>query len=405
MLELRGLSKSFGKTLAVKAVDLTIREGEFFSILGPSGCGKTTLLRLLGGFETPTGGQILINGQRVDQLPPHERQCNTVFQRYALFPHLTVWQNVAFGLQMKKFSATEIKSRVAEALELVQMNDYAERSTTTLSGGQQQRIALARALVNHPKVLLLDEPLSALDLKLRQQMKMELLALQRRLKQTFIFVTHDQEEALEISDRIAVMNQGVVDQVGTPQEIYEYPRTPFVSKFIGAMNAFEGSVKDISLTSITVQTSLKRPIVIKPSRDGLRPLPLVSSQIEVRVMVRPEKLKVLKSAPSTDQNYVEGVVKEVLYKGLLTEFLITIKDTASGSETGSAISVVQPNTAVSARKSFSIGDRVFAAWSPEDCVLMGLTEALPPAPEIIQEPQALVVGSDLSIVPPNGVLN
>lgn len=389
MLELRGLSKSFEKTLAVKEVNLTIHEGEFFSILGPSGCGKTTLLRLLGGFESPTAGQILIHGERVDHLPPHERHCNTVFQRYALFPHLTVWQNVAFGLQMKKIQGDELKNRVNEALELVQMNDYAQRSTTTLSGGQQQRIALARALVNRPKVLLLDEPLSALDLKLRQQMKMELLNLQRRLKQTFIFVTHDQEEALEISDRIAVMNQGVVDQVGTPQEIYEYPRTPFVSKFIGSMNSFEGSVKDVSPVAIVVQTALRRSLVIKPPRDGLRPLPLVDRQTEVRVMVRPEKLKVLKSAPSSDQNYIEGTVKEVLYKGPLTEFLITAKENLSGL----TISIVQPNSAVSARKPFAIGDRVFAAWSPEDCVVMGKDDALP---EPVVEASSMVVGSDVA---------
>lgn len=393
MLELRGLTKSFGKTQAVKDVHLTIHDGEFFSILGPSGCGKTTLLRLLGGFESPTSGEIIINNQRVDHLPPHERQCNTVFQRYALFPHLTVWQNVAFGLEMKKVASTELQSRVREALELVQMLDYADRSTTTLSGGQQQRIALARALVNRPKVLLLDEPLSALDLKLRQQMKMELLSLQRRLKQTFIFVTHDQEEALEISDRIAVMNQGVVDQVGTPQEIYEYPRTNFVSKFIGSMNAFEGTVRDVSPVSVVVQTAFKRSLVIKPPRDGLRPLPVVGRQSEVRVLVRPEKLKVLKSSPSSDQNYIEGTVREVLYKGPVTEFLISTKESVNGSGV-LTISVIQPNSAVSARKPFSSGDRVFAAWAPEDCVVMNRDDSLPVAQDF-ESVLPLASGSDI----------
>jgi spermidine/putrescine transport system ATP-binding protein len=300
---------------------------------------------------------------------------------------------VAFGLQMKNVQASELKTRVEEALELVQMSEYAERSTTTLSGGQQQRIALARALVNRPKVLLLDEPLSALDLKLRQQMKMELLSLQRRLKQTFIFVTHDQEEALEISDRIAVMNQGVIDQVGSPQEIYEYPRTLFVSKFIGSMNSFEGKVKDVSPVSIVVETGFKRSLVIKTPRDGLRPLPLVERQHEVRVMVRPEKLKVLKSAPSADQNYLEASVKEVLYKGPVTEFMLTTKESMNGAGP-LIISVVQPNSAVSARKPLALGDRVFAAWSPEDCVVMGREEALP-VPAAPLEPLQRVAGSDI----------
>ena len=208
MLELRGLRKCFGSTEALKGANLTIEDGEFFSLLGPSGCGKTTILRLLGGFETPTSGEVWLQGKRIDTLPPHERQFNTVFQRYALFPHLNVSQNVAFGLQMKKTDPSEIKERVAEALELVQMQEFSSRSVTTLSGGQQQRIALARALINRPKILLLDEPLSALDEKLRHQMKVELLALQRRLKQTFIFVTHDQEEAMAMASRIAGLWSG-----------------------------------------------------------------------------------------------------------------------------------------------------------------------------------------------------
>jgi len=378
MLRLQGIRKTFGEVDAVRRVDLEIFEGEFFSILGPSGCGKTTLLRLLGGFERPTEGQIFLHGVQIDALPPHQRQCNTVFQRYALFPHLSVWQNVAFGLQMKKTPAAELSQRVAEALLLVQMEAYAKRSITTLSGGQQQRIALARALINRPKVLLLDEPLSALDLKLRQQMKMELLSLQRKLKQTFIFVTHDQEEALTVSDRVAVMNNGLVEQIGTPQEIYEYPRTLFVARFIGSMNTVEGEVRERQNGAITVQGPglSKRALVVKPSRDGMRPLPDVSLGCEVQIMMRPEKLKVLKSAPGSDQNYLEGSIKEILYKGPQTQFVIFVKD-ASRDSHGNLLSVLQTNSAVTAKKPFGLGDRVFISWAPEDCILMGKEGPLP----------------------------
>ena len=372
MLTIRGLSKTFGQTEALKPTDLEVGSGEFFSILGPSGCGKTTLLRLLGGFEAPTAGSIEIDGQRIDQSMANKRPFNTVFQRYALFPHLNVSQNVAFGLQMKKLPAAEIESRVAQALDLVQMRDYATRSISTLSGGQQQRIALARALINQPKVLLLDEPLSALDLKLRQQMKMELLGLQRKLRQTFIFVTHDQEEALTVSDRVAVMNKGIVEQVGTPQEIYEYPKTLFVAQFIGSMNTFEGEVRDCNSASVVVASTCKRPLSVRPSRDGFRPLPVVHQGLKVKVMVRPEKLKVLKSQPGFEQNSVEGVIREILYKGPDTQYMIAAKDDNVG-----LLQAIVTNTAMTAKKSFSIGEKVFAAWAPEDCLLMGETGALP----------------------------
>lgn len=372
MLEIKALEKSYSGISVVKGVNLTIREGEFFSLLGPSGCGKTTLLRMLGGFETPTSGQIFQNGQRIDNLPANQRQFNMVFQRYALFPHLTVWQNVAFGLQMKKVAEPEIHTRVNEALALVKMEAFGSRGISTLSGGQQQRIALARALVNRPKILLLDEPLSALDLKLRQQMQVELLALQRRLRHTFIFVTHDQEEALTLSDRIAVMNGGVVEQVGTAQEIYEYPKTLFVAQFIGSINSLEGDVRETRPDAITVSGVTKRPFVVKPSRDGARPLPIASVGTAVRILVRPEKLKVLKSSPGPEQNFIEGTLKDVLYQGPVTQFYVLPKE-----GNGSPILVSQPNTAMTARKSFAVGDRVFVAWFPEDCILMGKDSALP----------------------------
>jgi spermidine/putrescine transport system ATP-binding protein len=374
MLRLVGVSKSFGSFEAVRNVSLEIGEGEFFSILGPSGCGKTTLLRLLGGFEQPSSGEIYLDERRIDTLPPHLRQCNTVFQRYALFPHLNVWKNVSFGLEMKKTPSTELVGRVNEALELVQMHDLAQRSISTLSGGQQQRVAIARALINRPKVLLLDEPLSALDLKLRQQMKVELLALQRKLKQTFIFVTHDQEEALTISDRVAVMNEGIIEQVGSPQEIYEFPKTLFVSGFIGTMNSIEGEVRSASDDIILVNGPARKPFAIRPTRDGLRRLPLVEAGAKVQIMVRPEKLKVLKSHPGPEQNSIEGVLKESLYLGPETQFLIEPKEKWGAP---SLLKISQVNSAVTARKPFQQGDRVFVAWAPEDCVLMGRNGSLP----------------------------
>ena len=371
MLELKNLRKDYGSLKAVHDVNLTIQDGEFFSLLGPSGCGKSTLLRILAGIEPPTSGEIFQNQIRIDTLPANQRQFNMVFQRYALFPHLSVWENIAFGLRMKNVKEPELNSRVSEALALVKMDEFGSRRIETLSGGQQQRIALARALVNRPKILLLDEPLSALDLKLRQQMQVELRALQRRLKHSFVFVTHDQEEALTLSDRIAVMNQGRVEQVGTPQEIYEYPRTLFVAQFIGSMNFFEGEVREVRTDSVVLLGASKRPLLIKPSRDGSRPLPSVELGKRARILVRPEKIKILKSSPALDQNGIEGTLSEVLYKGAMTEFHLLLKDSL-----GPLVIVNQPNTAVTARKQFSIGERVFLSWSPEDGILMGKDSSL-----------------------------
>jgi spermidine/putrescine transport system ATP-binding protein len=376
MLELRSITKIYGKTYggvkAVNDVNLIIKDGEFFSLLGPSGCGKTTLLRMLSGIETPTSGEIIQDGERIDNLPANRRQFNMVFQRYALFPHLNVRDNIAFGLKMKRVAATEIHTRVQEALALVQMESFASRAIGTLSGGQQQRIALARAFVNRPKVLLLDEPLSALDLKLRQQMQVELIALQRRLKHTFIFVTHDQEEALTLSDRIAVMNGGVVEQVGTAQEIYEHPKSLFVAQFIGSVNTIEGEVLGVSADSVSIGGHSKRPLTVKATRDGSRPLPQATIGAQARILVRPEKLRLLKSQPPADHNFIEGTLKEILYQGPITQFLVAQKE-----NTLAPILVTQPNTAVTARRAHSLGDPVFVSWFPEDCILMGKDTTFP----------------------------
>ncbi|MDH5606529.1 MAG: spermidine/putrescine ABC transporter ATP-binding protein, partial [Anaerolineae bacterium] len=260
-VELRGVGKKYGDVIAVNNVSVEIKDGEFFSLLGPSGCGKTTSLRLIAGLETLDSGEILLHGNKMKNIPPFERPVNTVFQNYALFPHLTVERNVAFGLEMRKVPKAEIKSRVAEALQMVRMAEMGSRRPNQLSGGQQQRIALARALVNRPEVLLLDEPLGALDLKLRKAMQLELKQLQEHVGITFIYVTHDQEEALAMSDRIAVMNKGKILQIGSPEDIYERPQSRFVADFTGETNFLEGKIAGIKGEEVEVlledQTKVK----------------------------------------------------------------------------------------------------------------------------------------------------
>ncbi|MFS8067224.1 MAG: ABC transporter ATP-binding protein, partial [Byssovorax sp.] len=244
IVELRKVTKRFGDVLVVNAVDLTVEKGEFLTFLGPSGCGKTTTLRMIGGFERPSSGEVLLGGKDVSDLPPYERDVNTVFQSYALFPHMSVAENVAYGLEQKKLPRAEIQRKVKEVLAMVQMETFAARKPREMSGGQQQRVAVARAIVNNPSVVLLDEPLGALDLKLRKEMQVELKQLQRRLGMTFIYVTHDQEEALTMSDRIAVMKAGQIEQLAPPVEIYNRPRTRFVADFIGDTNLLSGTVVD-----------------------------------------------------------------------------------------------------------------------------------------------------------------
>ncbi len=283
VIQLRGVAKHFGAAVAVHEASFGIRRGEFFSMLGPSGCGKTTTLRMIAGFESPTAGQILLEGVDVSRTPPYRRNVNTVFQQYALFPHMTVAENVAFGLKSRKVGGSEITARVAEMLDVVRMADFAARKPAQLSGGQQQRVALARALVNRPAALLLDEPLAALDLKLRQAMQLELKRIQRDTGGTFVFVTHDQQEALTMSDRVAVMSDGWVEQIGTPEEIYHRPTTAFVAGFIGEANLLSGLAGDGRL-----------------------------------LMVRPERIRLERRPPAAPDAGIGGTVQEIIFRGSTT---------------------------------------------------------------------------------------
>ena len=314
LLSLRNVSKHFDGKTVLDALDLDIRDGEFLTLLGPSGCGKTTLLRLLGGFEHPDSGSLTLAGQDITALPPEQRPLNTVFQHYALFPHMTVFDNVAYGLKMEKRPKDEIRERVTGALTLVQLQDFARRKPHQLSGGQQQRVAIARAVVKRPKLLLLDEPLSALDYKLRRTMQIELKRLQRELGITFVFVTHDQEEALSMSDRVVVLKDGKVQQLGTPREIYERPANLFTARFVGETNFFPGQLTAIGDDSITVDVLGLHRTLRRPTFD-------IHVGQEVHVLLRPEDIRVLD--PDADHGF-SGKVLERNYKGSTLDSLIRL---------------------------------------------------------------------------------
>jgi spermidine/putrescine transport system ATP-binding protein len=321
-IELRNVTKRFanpagGEVTAVNGASLEIGDGEFFSLLGPSGCGKTTTLRMIAGFELPTDGEIFIHGKEMGQVPAFKRPVNTVFQQYALFPHMTIGQNVAFGLEMKGVSRAERDRRVLETLELVRMPGMEKRKPKQLSGGQQQRVALARALVNRPEVLLLDEPLGALDLKLRKEMQLELKNLQREVGITFIYVTHDQEEALTMSDRIAVMSDGLILQVGEPEEIYETPTSKFVADFIGETNFLEGEV--VAQEGENVDILLGNAGVVRMATESH----FTPSQA-VTVAVRPEKLRL--NAPLDPGNNLHGIAEEIIYIGTDSHYGIRLEN-------------------------------------------------------------------------------
>ncbi len=354
-VELRNVFKFFNQEPAVHGIDLEVKQGEFFSILGPSGCGKTTTLRLIAGFEIADTGKVLIQGQSMTNVPPYRRPVNTVFQSYALFNHLNVWDNIAFGLRLKKLRKAVIESRVQEALKLVKMESLKSRFPNQLSGGQQQRVALARALVNRPAVVLLDEPLGALDLKLRKEMQVELSNLHQDLGLTFVMVTHDQEEALCLSDRIAVMNQGKIEQIGTPSEIYERPQTSFVADFIGDTNLFSGEI--LAVNSADVQILTKTGLSITVARAEDTPSQLSQSVI---VSVRPEKIQLSLYPPNLPTNCFEGRLVNVMYLGTHVNYIVELTN-------GIKINALQPNTFG------SLPDRdtpIYAWWAETDCLAL-----------------------------------
>jgi spermidine/putrescine transport system ATP-binding protein len=319
-ISLENVSKRFGKLEAVKNVSLDIREGEFFSLLGPSGCGKTTTLRMIGGFEQPDEGRVLLRGVDVTNAPPNRRNVNMVFQHYALFPHMSIYDNVSFGLKLKKLGKGEQRERVSEMLRIIELEGLERRKPAQLSGGQQQRIALARALVNRPAALLLDEPLGALDVKLRKQMQLELKRIQTELGTTFVYVTHDQEEALAMSDRIGVMNRGVVEQIGSPREIYEHPVTAFCADFIGSLNALDVRLDEVADGQALVRVSPTERLVV-PVSNGHR------QGEALKLAVRPERIRIdLAGQPAPEEgSRLEGVVADVVYLGPVTQFHVDTK--------------------------------------------------------------------------------
>lgn len=354
MLEIRGIRKSFQGREVLHDIRLTIQSGEFFSLLGPSGCGKSTLLRILAGLETATAGEIYLEGKRIDQLPPQERPCNLVFQKHALFPHLSVAENVAFGLRMRKTEASARVQKVQEALALVGLSDFASRRPETLSGGQSQRVALARALVNEPRLLLLDEPLSALDLKMREHMQTELKALQKRLGITFVSVTHDQEEALVMSDRIGLMRDGRLEQVSAPREIYEAPKNVFTAGFVGRMSRLEGRVlrRDGDEAEVLLADDLRIRGRFAPEQN--------QTAEKVTVLIRPEKIRVLLGTEKVpdSMNQIAGDLKRSIFKGDHTEYHLE-------SAQGVSLQAWEASSA-SHRES---GDQIRMAFDPADTYL------------------------------------
>lgn len=350
VIQLDHLCKRYGDFIAVNDVNFSIGSGEFFAMLGPSGCGKTTTLKMIAGFEQPTSGRVVLNGVDVSAVPPYKRNVNTVFQQYALFPHMSVFENVAFGPRSKKVKESDVHKSVMEMLEVVRLVDYAQRKPSQLSGGQQQRVALARALVNYPIALLLDEPLAALDLKLREAMQIELKRIQREVGISFIFVTHDQGEALTMSDRIAVMSQGVVEQIGTPAEIYRSPATLFVAGFIGSANLLPGTITSTSGDDLVVRLEIGS--TVRVSKSGGSSFVLGS---KVSVMLRPERIHPTSSIP-VDGEGIDGVLTDLVFQGPTARLILKL---GNGTE---LICV----TDASRGTSVMTGDRISVTWD-RDC--------------------------------------
>jgi spermidine/putrescine transport system ATP-binding protein len=365
------VSKSFGDFTVLNEVSLEIRRGEFFSLLGPSGCGKTTLLRIIAGFETPDMGIVTFDGDDVLPLPPNRRQANTVFQNYALFPHLSVFENVAFPLRIQKRPKSGIDATVKDYLKLVQLEAHAHKKPNQLSGGQKQRVAIARALINSPKVLLLDEPLSALDAKLRQHMLIELDQIHDKIGITFIYVTHDQQEALSVSDRIAVMNQGNVLQVGTPHDIYESPATDFVARFIGETNLFDATVASVEKLDKPVLEYMTELDIPELGRIKVTTVDEVRPGQKVSFTIRPEKILISKEKPATkreDINLFQGTVDEPIYSGFQTKFYVKIRDKV-------LIRIIKQHAKYSDEGPDIVWqDSVYLSWSANDGYIVGVKE-------------------------------
>jgi len=350
-VQIQEVTKRFGAITAVDDVSLSVRRGEFLTLLGPSGCGKTTLLRMIAGFEVPDIGQIFLCDRDVTLLSPNERDVTTVFQHYALFPHMSVYDNVAFGLARRGVNRDEIRRRVSGALDMVQLGELATRQPSELSGGQQQRVALARSLVVEPRVLLLDEPLAALDLKLRKKMQVELKGLQRRLGISFIYVTHDQEEALTMSDRIVVMNAGRIEQIGQSEDIYERPLTEFVAGFIGVSNIIEGTVEAIDGDVSIVNTG---NAIVRASDNGLK------AGERVRMLIRPEKISI--STEMTNGS-LKGTIESAIYLGESTHWKVSIGG-------GQSLTVQEQNREPSSSRESRVGQSVCLDWAPENAVVL-----------------------------------
>ncbi len=354
MIEIRGVTKRFGAFTAVDNVSLAVRAGEFITLLGPSGCGKTTLLRLLAGFETPDEGAIFLDGQDVTRLPPYRRSVNQVFQSYALFPHLSVRDNVGFGLRMQRVTPAEAAGRIREALGMVSLEELADRRPHQLSGGQRQRVALARAIVCRPKVLLLDEPLSALDAKLRHAMQLELKHLQRRLGLTFVFVTHDQEEALTMSDRIAIINRGRVEQLGDTNEIYHRPRTPFAADFIGQANLLSVTVVGRNGTTARVRLGDGQELTVASSE-------LPAGAGKALVSIRPEKIHISKH-PVAAENTFQARIQEEIFQGATDQLWLV-------TDSGTRLHALVANESAM-NEAFHEGDRVYCGLHLDDLVIV-----------------------------------
>ena len=361
LLQIDAVSKRFGGFTAVDNLSLDIKPGEFFALLGPSGCGKTTLLRMLAGFETPDAGRILLHGEDIAPMPPHQRPVNMMFQNYALFPHLNVSENIAFGLRRAGMPSADISARVAELLALVRLEGLEKRRPEQLSGGQRQRVALARAVARRPQLLLLDEPMAALDKKLRESTQRELLALQRQLGLTFVVVTHDQDEAMTLADRIGVMNAGRLEQVATPRQLYEAPCSRWIAEFVGDINILEGRIEARDGNRLRVATVNAGTLIVAAPKG-------LGAAAEMSVAIRPEKVRLARRAPAEESsaagmNKLEGVVAEVEYLGRTSSYKIML-------DGGAVVRASLANAARLDADAYTVGQRVTAWFAPDDCIVL-----------------------------------